>query len=97
MPDIQKMINNHFEETGDLWKRDKILLKITEELGELAKAFRKQTRKEQKEEFGDLIFAVHALAQCEGFSIFETISYTMSKHRTSLRKRKVKTCGPTKK
>lgn len=47
---------------GGLWTRDKILLKLMEEVGELSRAFRKKDRANQAEELGDVLFACLCLA-----------------------------------
>lgn len=58
-----------FKSVGTLWSRDKILLKLTEELGELVQALRKGSREEQLHEYGDLLFAMFALAEREEIGV----------------------------
>jgi NTP pyrophosphatase (non-canonical NTP hydrolase) len=63
---MQEQIHQVFQKCGNLWSRDKILLKITEELGELVQAFRKGSNESQLHEFGDLLFSLLSLAEREG-------------------------------
>lgn len=66
---MQDYTHQTFERFGHLWDRDKILLKITEELGELIQAFRKKDVSSQHHEFGDLVFSIFALAEREGYTV----------------------------
>lgn len=77
----QELMQGLFNECGELWERDKILLKLTEELGELAQAFRKKTRTDQIVEIGDVAFAVLALCIREKFDFSLALDAAIDKHR----------------
>jgi len=64
---------------GGLWSVDKILLKLLEEAGELAKAFRNKDRANQTEELGDVLFTCVALAISEGFNVEESLQTAIRK------------------
>ncbi len=66
---MQDLVHQTFQRFGRLWSRQEILLKSSEELGELIRAFRKEELKEQKHEFGDVLFSLYALAEREGFNV----------------------------
>lgn len=54
---------------GTLWSGKAILLKLTEELGELTRAFRKGSLADVHHEYGDLLFTVLALAERCGLNV----------------------------
>jgi NTP pyrophosphatase (non-canonical NTP hydrolase) len=71
---MQDLVHQSFERFGQLWPRDKILLKLMEECGELAQAFRKGDSLEQRHEFGDVLFALYALAEREHIGVDSILS-----------------------
>ena len=76
----QDIIHRLFAENPDeLWTREKILLKIAEEFGELCKALRKESRERQISEFDDFIFAAFCLAEREQYDVEQSLSRMASK------------------
>lgn len=51
------------------WPLDKMLIRLAEEVGELCRAFRKETRQRQEQELGDVIFTCVCIANREGINI----------------------------
>lgn len=80
---MQQKVRAAIEKAGNLWPRDKILLKLTEELGELAQAFRKKARLEQIEELGDVAFALLCLAEREAVDFDSAVEMAIEKHLTN--------------
>ncbi len=79
---VQKLMENVLQaanSNGGLWTRDKILLKIMEEVGELSRAFRRKDRVNQGDELGDVLFACLCLALREGFDPVAVILRTIQK------------------
>ena len=82
MYESQHKVIDVIERHGGLWPRDKILLKLQEELGELVKAFRKRDRDNQEEEIGDVAFALLCLAMVENHDIEKALDRAIIKHKT---------------
>ena len=81
----QKEISRIFKDNPDgLWTRDKILLKLTEELGEVVQAFRKKSTSDQIEEIGDLLLGIFCLAKREGINLDESWAIAVQKLNQSL-------------
>lgn len=82
----QKEISRIFKDNPDgLWTRDKILLKLTEELGEVAQAFRKKSTSDQIEEVGDLLLGIFCLAERENIDLDESWAIAVQKLNQSLK------------
>jgi NTP pyrophosphatase (non-canonical NTP hydrolase) len=79
MTQLLTEISESAQRNGGLWVRDKILLKLMEEAGELSQAFRKKDRASQVEEFGDVLFACFCLAICEDIDPVAAVLSTIKK------------------
>lgn len=67
MTDFESDFNTICERFGGLWPKDKVALKMTEELGEVVRADRKLKRADVLDELGDLFFAF--LAFCKHYEV----------------------------
>jgi NTP pyrophosphatase (non-canonical NTP hydrolase) len=67
---MQSLVHQAFQRCGHLWNRTDILLKISEEVGELVRAYRKEASGNQLWEFGDLLFSILALAEREDIDAY---------------------------
>jgi NTP pyrophosphatase (non-canonical NTP hydrolase) len=76
---MQNLMRETVAKLGHLWDRNWILLKIMEEMGELAQAFRKKSRSNQLHEFGDVLFALLALAEREHIDALEQFKEAVSR------------------
>lgn len=61
MRQMQQDVDAVVQRSGGYWPTDKILLKLTEELGELCQANRKGTTAERDHEIADLLYSILCL------------------------------------